>query len=74
MPVTPVEEARKLILEHDWFYEYANGDTWRRGSAERHNLIEKLRKIPGTELAELFKLVPAELKDQFFLDLQRPRK
>lgn len=66
------KELIELMKSHDWFYEFSDDQrTWRKGSAERTELVTRLRKVPGHELVELLKLVPEELRTEFFLDLQK---
>lgn len=72
--MTDRELVEQRIKKHDWYYEYADDlKTWSKGRAERNQIIMDLRRLPMTDVADLFKLVPEGCKDAFFMELNDAR-
>ncbi len=65
-------QIKELMQKHDWFFDYSDGQRdWRKGSAEKQEILSLMRKIPRNQIPELLGLVPQELKTQWFIELQR---
>lgn len=74
MPLTDRELVEQRIKKHDWYYEYADDlKSWNKGRQERNQIINDLRRLPMTDVADLFKLVPDGCKDAFFIELNDMR-
>jgi len=65
------ESIKELMQTHDWFYDYSDDmRDWRKGSAEKQTILSMMRKIPMNQIPELMELVPQELKQKWFIELQ----
>jgi hypothetical protein len=65
-------QIKELIQKHDWFFDYSDDQRdWRKGSAEKQEILSLMRKIPRNQTPELLELVPQELKEKWFLELQK---
>ena len=58
-----IDQIKSLMQKHDWFFDYSDDQReWRKGSGEKQEILNLMRKIPMDQLPELMKLVPEELK------------
>ena len=68
-----IDQIKSLMQKHDWYFEYSDDQKeWRKGSAEKAEIIALLRKIPMRDIPVLFELVPHDLKQKWLLELQLP--
>lgn len=68
-----IDQIKSLMQKHDWYFEYSDDQKeWRKGSAEKAEIIALLRKIPMRDIPALFELVPHDLKQKWLLELQLP--
>ena len=66
-----IDQIKSLMQKHDWFFDYSDDmRDWRKGSAEKQEILSLMRKIPMNQIPELMKLVPEELKTHWLLALQ----
>lgn len=66
-----IDQIKSLMQKHDWFFDYSDDmRDWRKGFAEKQEILSLMRKIPMNEIPELMKLVPEELKTKWILELQ----
>ena len=66
-----VDQIKSLMQKHDWFFDYSDDmRDWRKGLAEKQEILSLMRKIPMNQIPELLKLVPEELKTKWILELQ----
>jgi len=64
-------QIKELMQKHDWFFDYSDDQRdWRKGSAEKQEILSLMHKIPMREIPELMKLVPEKLQTQWMLELQ----
>ena len=65
------DQIKSLMQKHDWFFDYSDDmRDWRKGSAEKQEILALMRKIPMNQIPELMKLVPEELKAKWLIELQ----
>lgn len=66
-----IDQIKSLMQKHDWYFDYSDDmRDWRKGSAEKQEILSLMRKIPMNQIPELMKLVPEELKTKWILELQ----
>lgn len=66
-----LEEAKKLLKEHDWFFDYSDDmRDWRKGSQQRQAIIQSLKKVPLNKIEPLIKeYCPEELQIKWMRDI-----
>lgn len=65
-------EIKELMQKHDWFFDYSDDmRDWRKGSAEKQQILKLMQSIPMNQIPELLELVPQELKEKWFMELQK---
>lgn len=47
-------ETIEALKNVDWFYEFANGKTWREGVKKYETAMKLLKELPREEAYELF--------------------
>lgn len=68
-----IDQIKSLMQKHDWYFEYSDDQKeWRKGSAEKQEILALMHKIPMNQIPELMKLVPHDLKQKWLLELQLP--
>ena len=66
-----IDQIKSLMQKHDWFFDYSDDmRDWRKGSAEKQEILSLMRKIPMNQIPELMEFVPKDLKTKWFLELQ----
>ena len=66
-----IEDIKSLMEDHDWYFDFSDDIRhWRKGSYEKQQILSLMRKIPMREIPELMKLVPEDLRTQWFVELQ----
>lgn len=66
-----IEEIKSLMQKHDWFFDYSDDmRDWRKGSAEKQEILSLMRKIPMNEIPELMKLVPEPIQKKWYIEFQ----
>ena len=69
------EQIKSLMQKHDWYFDYSDDQReWRKGSGEKQEILNLMRKIPMNQIPELIKLVPEDLQQKWFIDLQHPER
>jgi len=66
-----IDKIKSLMEKHDWYFDFSDDQNiWRKGRAEKQEILSLMRKIPMKEIPELMKLVPEDLQKQWFIELQ----
>lgn len=69
---TPLERIKKLMENHDWFFDYSDDhQKWRRGFDEKIEILQLSKKIPLNQIPGLLLLVPIELRKAWQMDIQK---
>jgi hypothetical protein len=70
--MNPREEIEALMKSHDWYYKFADDmKAWRKGTSEKTLIIDKMRKLPLSDVQELLKLVPEDLSADWFFSFSK---
>lgn len=66
-----IDQIKSLMQKHDWYFEYSNDQKeWRKGSAEKQEILALMRKIPMNQIPELMKLVPEPIQKKWYIEFQ----
>jgi 2-methylcitrate dehydratase PrpD len=66
-----IDQIKSLMQKHDWYFEYSNDQKeWRKGSAEKQEILALMRKIPMNQIPELLKLVPEPIQKKWYIEFQ----
>ena len=65
-----IEKLKTQMLNHDWYFDKAdNLAKFTKGALEKDAILKEMKSLPLTEVSELFRLVPENFKDEWFMDL-----
>lgn len=71
IPNAKVDKIKSLMQKHDWFYDYSDDmGEWRKGFAEKQEILSLMRKIPMNQIPELLKLVPEPIQKKWYIEFQ----
>ncbi len=66
-----IDQIKSLMQKHDWFFDYSDDmHDWRKGLAEKQEILSLMRKIPMNEIPELLKLVPEPIQKKWYIEFQ----
>ena len=66
-----IDQIKSLMQKHDWFFDYSDDmRDWRKGSAEKQEILSLMRKIPMNQIPELMKLVPEPIQKKWYIEFQ----
>lgn len=63
-----MEEIKKLMDKHDFFYEFSDDvRSWRKGRLEKEEIVDKMKPLSKEEQKELLKRVPVQVMPEWML-------